>query len=101
MTSSCFLFSLGILPTALGTHSTSATMWIAVVVTGISALVAGVLTGVLVYYCIRKHQSQSCKPESSSNQHSQGGPVYEEVSATCAGEMIELKENVAYGHMQH
>ena len=59
-------------------------------------LIIGFLAGVLVYHCISK---QSSKPESSSHQQQQAtvpqqraGPEYEEV--------VELKENVAYGPAQ-
>ena len=72
------------------------------VVIGVCALVFGILTGlltgILVYHCISKHRSPSSKPESSSEQHT--GPLYEEVSATCAGEKIALRENMAYGPVQ-
>lgn len=79
-------------------------MIVAVVVTGISALVVGVLTGVLigllVYHCIGKHQLHSSKPVSSSHQQQQTGPEYEEVSVAGTVETIELRDNIAYGPMQ-
>ena len=63
---------------------------------GTIALIIGFLAGVLVYHCINK---QSSKPKSSSNQQQQAavpqhraGPEYEEV--------VELKENTAYGPVQ-
>ena len=76
---------------------------VAAAVTGTITLVvgvlAGVLTGGLLFYCISKHPFQSSKPHSSSHQQQQAavapqraGPEYEEV--------VELKENVAYGPAQ-
>ena len=60
--------------------------------------IAGIVVGVLVYYCIIKHKSQSSKLQLSSHQQLQTssfsnplwqtGPEYEEV--------IELRENKAY-----
>ena len=75
-------------------------MEVTAAVTGTIALVigflAGVLTGILLFYCIGKYRSQSIKPETSSHQQRQAvvplqrtGPEYEEV--------VELKENTAYG----
>ena len=97
--------------------TTGAAVGTAVVTTAVVFFMAGVLTGVLAYHCISKHQSQSTgsKPESSSHQQQQAGPQYEEVSTTIAGEKIELRrnmayepvkkiemrENVAYGPVQH
>ena len=60
-------------------------------VTGVTTLVIGVLTGVLVYHCINKYRSQMSKSEQRT------GPVYEEVSVSTAKVKIELRENVAYG----
>ena len=57
--------------------------------------VVGLLTGVLLFYCIRRFQSQSSKSKSSSNQQ-QAGPVYDEVPTTSGEERIELRENKAY-----
>ena len=85
------------------TFSTCPAVEVAAAVTGTIALVVGVLAGVLMggllFHCISKHQSQSSKPESSSHQQQQAtvpqhrvGPEYEE--------MVELKENVAYGPAQ-
>ena len=85
------------------TFCTCPAVEVAAAVTGTITLVVGVLTGVLagglLFYCISKHQSQSSKPESSSHQQQQAtvpqhrvGPEYEE--------MVELKENVAYGPAQ-
>ena len=81
-------------------------MGIAVVVTSIIALIVGFLTGILVYYCISNHQSQSTKPQSSlqnqpqtvssSNPLDQTGPEYAEVPA----KKIEIRENVAYVHVK-
>ena len=73
---------------------------IAGAVTGTVALgvgvLAGVLVGVLLFYCISKYRSR----ESSSHQQQQAvvpqqraGPEYEEV--------VELKENQAYGPVQN
>lgn len=102
--SSNFLFSLDIVQTTLTTLSTGADMWIVVVVASISMLVvgvlAGVLTGCLVYHCISKHRLQSSKPDSSSHQQRQAGPEYEEVFVTSAVEKIEMRENMAYGPVQ-
>ena len=82
------------------TEGSVAPVVIAVVSTAVVIMV-GVLTGVLLYYCIRKHRCQSSgsKPESSSLQQQQAGPEYEEVSATSA-EKIELRRNVAYESVQ-
>ena len=76
---------------------------VAAAVTGTITLVIGVLAGVLtggfLFYCISKNRLQSSKPKSSSHQQQQAtvpqhraGPEYEEV--------VELKENVAYGPAQ-
>jgi len=59
---------------------------ITVVITGTTALVIGVLAGILLYHCINKYRSQ---PER------QIGPDYEPTSK------IELSENVAYGPVQN
>ena len=85
------------------TFSTCPAVEVAAAVTGTIALVvgvlAGVLTGGLLFYCISKHRLQSSKPHSSSHQQQQAavpqhraGPEYEEV--------VELKENMAYGPVQ-
>ena len=85
------------------TFCTCPAVEVAAAVTGTITLVIGVLTGVLMggllFYCISKHQSQSSKPETSSHQQQQAavpqhraGPEYEEV--------VELKENMAYGPVQ-
>ena len=78
-------------------------MDITAAVTGTIALVigvlAGVLTGILLFYCISKHRFQSSKPKPSSHQQQavvpqqRAGPEYEEV--------VELKENTAYGPVQN
>ena len=79
--------------------STGAAVGITAVIVGTIALIIGVLAGGLLFYCINKHQLQSSKPETSSHQQQQAavpqhraGPEYEEV--------VELKENVAYGPAQ-
>ena len=85
------------------TFCTCPVVEVAAAVTGTITLVVGVLTvvltGGLLFYCISKHRSQSSKPKSSSHQQQQAavpqhraGPEYEEV--------VELKENVAYGPAQ-
>ena len=85
------------------TFSTCPAVEITAAVTGIIVLVVGVLAGflagVLVYHCISKHRFQSSKPETFSHQQQQAvvpqhraGPEYEEV--------VELKENMAYGPAQ-
>ena len=84
---------------------TSVAVGIAVVITGIIALIVGFLAGILVYYCISKYRLQSAKQSSfqhqpqtipSSDLLQQTGPEYAEVHA----KKIELKENVAYVHVQ-
>ena len=76
-------------------------MEVAAAVTGTITLVVGVLAGVLMggllFYCISKHRFQSSKPSSHQQQQAvvpqhQAGPEYEEV--------VELNENVAYGPAQ-
>ena len=74
-------------------------MGITAVVIATIALTVGFLAGVLVYHCISNHRFQSSKPKPSSHQHQQtvvpqrAGPEYEEV--------VELKENTAYGPVQN
>jgi len=79
-----------------GNFSISVAVGIAVI-TGTIALVIGVLAGVLLHHCIIKYQSQSYKPESSSQQQQEAGPEYEVVPVN---RKIELRENVAYGPAQ-
>ena len=83
------------------TFCTCPAVEITAAVTGMIALIlgvlAGVLTGVLLFYCISKHQLQSSKPSSHQQQQAvvpqqRAGPEYEEV--------VELKENTAYGPVQ-
>ena len=75
-------------------------MGIAVAATGTIALAVGVLAGVLLYYCISKHQSLSAKV--SSHQQQQAVSSSEEVSAQTISreEKIDQRENLAYGSMQ-
>ena len=79
--------------------TTSAAVGIAVATATVVAFIAGVVAGVLLYHFINKHQSQSSKPQtssqhqqpqaaSSSNPLRQTGPEYAEV--------IRLKQNKAY-----
>ena len=91
-----FCISAASEPTTL---STAVSVGITAVVIATIVLIVGFLAGVLVYYCINKHQTQSSKPGTSSHQQQQAvvpqhraGPEYEEV--------VELKENVAYGPVQ-
>ena len=77
--------------------SVGVTYYVTSVVISTITLTVGFLAGVLVYHCISKHQSQSSKPDSSFQQQTvvpqqRAGPEYEEV--------VELKENVAYGPAQ-
>ena len=76
-------------------------MGIAVAVTGTTTLTVGVLAGVLLYYCISKHRSQSTKV-SSHKQQQQTVSSSEEVSAQGISreEKIDQRENLAYGSMQ-
>ena len=82
------------------TSSTGVAVGITVVATGTITLTVGVLTGVLLYYCISKHQSQGVKV--SSHQQQQAVSSSEEVSAqaTSQEEKIDQRENLAYGSMQ-
>ena len=66
-------------------------------VTALIALLVGVMVGALLFYCISKHRSQSSKLPSHQQQQAvlpqqRAGPEYEEV--------VELKENQAYGPVQ-
>ena len=83
------------------TFSTCPAVEVAAAVTGTITLVIGVLAGVLtggfLFYCISKYRFQSSKPFSHQQQlatvpQQRAGPEYEEV--------VELKENVAYGPAQ-
>ena len=84
---------------AAGPLTTGAIVGITVSTATIVAFIAGVLAGVLLFYCVSKHQShQTSKPETAScqqqqavasyNQLQQPGPEYAEV--------IKLRQNKAY-----
>ena len=60
---------------------------------GVTGIVVGVVAGVLVYHCTRKHCPQNHK---SSTHQQQADPEYDEVPATSGEERIEPRENVAY-----
>ena len=81
--------------------TTGTIVGIAVASTAVVVSLAEVVIAILVYYCICKHQSQSSKLESSSHQHQQASPVYEEVPVTSDSGKIELQENTAYGPVKH
>lgn len=88
-----------------------ATVGMTVVITAIVIILAEALVGIFLFYCINKHKSQSSKTDPSSHQQHQAvsssnalqqtGPVYEEVPIADQNEKIELKENMAYGPVQH
>ena len=72
---------------------------VTVIIVLVVGVLAGALVGALLFYCISKHRSQRSKPKPSSHQQQQAavpqqraGPEYEEV--------VELKENTAYGPVQ-
>ena len=86
---------IGLSETAQTTLSTGAAVGITAVFTGTTALIIGLLTGVLVYHCINKCRSKKPKPQQETV------PDYELVSATTSGgEKIELRENMAYSPVQ-
>ena len=68
------------------------------VVIGTIAFIVGALAGAVVYYYISKHRSQ-LKAESSF-QRQQTDPEYEEVPDIRGKEKFELRENIAYEHVQ-
>ena len=78
--------------------TTGTIVGIAVSIASVFAFITGALAGILVYYCISKHQShQNSKPEPSSHQQQevipsnplqQTDPEYAEV--------IKLRQNKAY-----
>ena len=70
----------------------------AVVITLVVGVLAGALIGALLFYCI-KHWCQSSKPEPSSHQQQQA-PVPQQRAVPEYDEVIELKENTAYGPVQ-
>ena len=83
-------------------------MWIAVSTTVVVVFIAGVLVGILLYYCITKYQSQNSKPKPSSHQPQQTGPHYEEVAeigesrgAYRPTQRFEMRTNEAYWPLQH
>ena len=83
-------------------------MWIAVSITVVVVLIAGVLVGVLLFYCIIKCRSHNSKPKPSSHRPQQAGPEYEEVAeigenkvAYGLTQRIEMRTNEAYSPMQH
>ena len=87
---------------------TSATTWIAVLITVIVVFIAGLLIGVLLFYCITKCRSKNYKPKPSSHQPQQAGPEYEEVAkirenkvAYRQTQRIEMRTNEAYSPTQH
>ena len=67
---------------------------------GTIALIIGALAGVLVYHCISKHRFQNSKPKLSSNQQQQQAAVPQQRAGPEYEEVVELKENVAYGPAQ-
>lgn len=73
-------------------------MWIAVSITAVVVFIAGVLAGVLVYYCIIKHKSQSFKPDPSSHQQQQTASSSNPLQQTSPeyAEVVKLKQNKAY-----
>jgi len=100
--------------------TTGANVGIAVSTATVVAFIAGVLAGVIRFYCISNHQShQTSKPETSSHQQQkaislsnplqQTGPVYEEVMELRQNtayeptqtQGIEMRANEAYTPMQH
>ena len=93
---------------AVEPFTTSATMWIAVSTTVVMVFIAGVLVGILLFYCITKCRSQNSKPKPSSHQPQQAGPEYEEVAeigenkvAYRLTQRIEMRTNEAYSPIQH
>ena len=65
------------------------------------AVVVGfvIIVLVLLFYCIKKCQSQ-CSTETPSHKQQLAGPQYEEVSAASGEERTKLRENIAYGPVQ-
>ena len=83
-------------------------MWIAVSTAVIVVFIAGLLVGVLLFYCITKCRSQNYKPKPSSHQPQQAGPEYEEVAEIGGSKVayrltqrIEMRTNEAYSPIQH
>ena len=81
--------------------SRGAAVGTAVVVTGIIALVIGVLT-VIVFYSIINHRSKSCKPKSSSHQQQHAVPSCNALQETGSEyeKVTELRPDKAYGPIQ-
>ena len=88
----------------MGYLSTGAAVGITDMVTGTLSLLVGFLAGVILFYCISKHQfkTSSFKPDpsshqleeqavSSSNLLQQTSPEYEEV--------VEMRKNTSYGEL--
>ena len=95
----CIILADSIQTTICTCPAVEITAAVAGMITLVVGVLAGVLIGALLFYCISKHQSQRSKPKPSSHQQQQtavpqqrAGPEYEEV--------VKLKENTAYGPVQ-
>ena len=86
---------------AVGSLSTGVAVGIAVVI-GAIALIVGFLAGVIVFYCISKHQFKTIcsKPEPSSDQQQQPA-TSNPLQQTCPEyeEVIEMRKNSSYGEL--
>ena len=82
---------------SIDTCNTGATVGIVLTCTAPVIFLAGVLVGVLIYYCIRKQPLQNSKPESSvSQQQQQQTAIYSTPPSPDYAEVIKLRQNRAY-----
>ena len=80
----------------IDTCTTGATLGIVLMCTAPVIFLAGVLVGVLIYYCIRKQPLQRSKPESSLSQQQQQTAIYSTPPSPDYAEVIKLRQNRAY-----
>ena len=76
--------------------STAAAVGIAIALSSIVSFSAGLLVALVIAYCYIRRLKRHYSPKDTQ----QPAPMYEDVSMV-TGKDIELKENVAYGPINH